>query len=112
MPGLPGLCHALQLVACGSCLHLLRCEILRKRMLISQPTVPAMVPQLTCIMHHANYVQDPSREDRLAALWNATCIHAYFGDAEVAQIMLRGTRWCRAAQGMSVEATGGAGAAA
>ncbi|GAB4823977.1 hypothetical protein N2152v2_011023 [Parachlorella kessleri] len=33
--------------------------------------------------------KDPSREDRLAALWNATCIHAYFGDAEVAQIMLR-----------------------
>lgn len=41
-----------------------------------------------------NYWEDclnksPSPEDRLAALWNSMCVHAYFGDAEVAQISLR-----------------------
>ena len=35
-------------------------------------------------------MQNPSKEDRIAALWNAMCVHAYFGDAEVAQIPLRG----------------------
>jgi hypothetical protein len=38
------------------------------------------------------WLQDPSPQDRLAALWNNTCVHAYFGDAEVAQISLRGAQ--------------------
>ena len=35
-------------------------------------------------------VQDASKEERQAALFNATCVHASFGDIELAQITLRG----------------------
>lgn len=33
--------------------------------------------------------QDPELEDRQAALFNSTCVHASFGDVEVAQVTLR-----------------------
>ena len=39
----------------------------------------------------ACFVQDPSIEDRQAALFNSTCVHASFGDVEFAQVTLRGT---------------------
>jgi len=35
-------------------------------------------------------VQDPTIEDRQAALFNSTCVHASFGDVEFAQVTLRG----------------------
>ena len=35
-------------------------------------------------------MQKPSREQRQQALYGATCIHASFGDVEVAQTTLRG----------------------
>ena len=36
------------------------------------------------------HVQDPTIEDRQAALFNSTCVHASFGDVEFAQVTLRG----------------------
>jgi hypothetical protein len=33
--------------------------------------------------------EDPENEQRIAALFNATCVHAGFGDVELAQITLR-----------------------
>jgi hypothetical protein len=37
--------------------------------------------------HHA---QDPDLRQRQVALYSATCVHASFGDAELAQVTLRG----------------------
>ena len=42
------------------------------------------------LTHLACCVQDPSIEDRQAALFNSTCVHASFGDVEFAQVTLRG----------------------
>ena len=36
-------------------------------------------------------MQKPSKEERAKALYGATCIHASFGDVEIAQTTLRGT---------------------
>ena len=36
------------------------------------------------------HVQEPGLEDRQAALFNSTCVHASFGDVEFAQVTLRG----------------------
>ncbi len=36
------------------------------------------------------HAQDPTIEDRQAALFNSTCVHASFGDVEFAQVTLRG----------------------
>ena len=36
-------------------------------------------------------MQDPSLEERQAALFNSTCVHAGNGDVEFAQVTLRGT---------------------
>ena len=41
--------------------------------------------------HEINFLQDPTVEDRQAALFNSTCVHASFGDVEFAQVTLRGT---------------------
>ena len=35
-------------------------------------------------------LQDASRQDQQAALYNSTCVHASFGDLELAQMTLRG----------------------
>ena len=35
-------------------------------------------------------MQKPSKAERQAALYGATCIHASYGDVEVAQTTLRG----------------------
>ena len=35
-------------------------------------------------------MQGPTKEQRVSALFNATCVHASFGDVELAQITLRG----------------------
>ena len=35
-------------------------------------------------------MQDPDLRQRQVALYNATCVHASFGDAELAQVTLRG----------------------
>lgn len=36
----------------------------------------------------------PTREQRLAALYNAACVHASFGDLELAQIPLKDGESC------------------
>lgn len=43
-----------------------------------------------CQSTDASFLQDPSVEDRQAALFNSTCVHASFGDVEFAQVTLRG----------------------
>lgn len=35
-------------------------------------------------------MQDAGRQDQQAALYNSTCVHASFGDLELAQMTLRG----------------------
>ena len=35
-------------------------------------------------------VQSPTQQERQAALFNSTAVHASFGDVELAQITLRG----------------------
>ena len=40
-------------------------------------------------------MQDPSLEERQAALFNSTCVHAGNGDVEFAQVTLRGTVFAR-----------------
>ena len=44
---------------------------------------------LTSIMFYG--AQDPSIEEKQAAFFGVTCVHAGFGDVELAQLSLRGT---------------------
>ena len=47
-------------------------------------------PLMSTLCQLCFQMQDASRQDQQAALYNSTCVHASFGDLELAQMTLRG----------------------
>ena len=57
---------------------------------MAQVLTLAIGPLMSSLRQVSLGLQDASRQDQQAALYNSTCVHASFGDLELAQMTLRG----------------------